>query len=192
MIFVPSLISFFFYLCFVAVWIGLTDINNVLFGSTEEWWRSFLFLPHAVRVLSAVYLGWSALPGLFLAHLLSWYLIFGEVTVLQLLAILVSASGCNLAVVLLQSSYIGPTATNLRSFNEGLYRHVFLVGLVGSLIISTVNGIFISWSGGQSIIDPMMTLRFIVGDMLGLVVTIFFASLIRSYVREYLKRDDAA
>ena len=192
MIFVPSLISFLFYVCFVAVWIGLTDINNVLFGSTEEWWRSFLFLPHAVRVLSAVYLGWSALPGLFLAHLLSWYLIFGEVTVFQLLAIVVSASGCNIAVVLLQSSYIGPKATNLRSFNEGLYRHVFLVGLVGSLIISTVNGIFISWSGGQSIIDPMMTLRFIVGDMLGLVVTIFFASLIRSYVREYLKRDDAA
>ena len=58
------------------------------------------------RVLSAVYLGWSALPGLFLAHLLSWYLIFGEVTVFQLLAILVSASGCNIAVVLLQSSYI--------------------------------------------------------------------------------------
>ena len=192
MIFVPSLISFLFYVCFVAVWIGLTDINNVLFGSTEQWWRSFLFLPHAVRVLSAVYLGWSALPGLFLAHLLSWYLIFGEVTVFQLLAILVSASGCNIAVVLLQSSYIGPKATNLRSFNEGLYRHVFLVGLVGSLIISTVNGIFISWSGGQSIIDPMMTLRFIVGDMLGLVVTIFFASLIRSYVREFLKRDDAA
>ena len=192
MIFVPSLISFLFYVCFVAVWIGLTDINNVLFGSTEEWWRSFLFLPHAVRVLSAVYLGWSALPGLFLAHLLSWYLIFGEVTVFQLLAILVSASGCNIAVVLLQSSYIGPKATNLRSFNEGLYRHVFLVGLVGSLIISTVNGIFINWSGGQSIIDPMMTLRFIVGDMLGLVVTIFFASLIRSYVREFLKRDDAA
>ena len=151
-----------------------------------------LFLPHAVRVLSAVYLGWSALPGLFLAHLLTWYLIFGEVTVLQILAIFVSASGCNIAVVLLQSSYIGPTATNLRSFNESLYRHVFLVGLVGSLIISTVNGIFISWSGGQSIIDPMMTLRFIVGDMLGLVVTIFFASLIRSYVREYLKRDDVA
>ena len=192
MIFVPSLISFLFYVCFVAVWIGLTDINNVLFGSTEEWWRSFLFLPHAVRVLSAVYLGWSALPGLFLAHLLSWYLIFGEVTVFQLLAIVVSASGCNIAVVLLQSSYIGPKATNLRSFNEGLYRHVFLVGLVGSLIISTVNGIFINWSGGQSIIDPMMTLRFIVGDMLGLVVTIFFASLIRSYVREFLKRDDAA
>ena len=192
MIFVPSLISFLLYVCFVAVWIGLTDINNVLFGSTEEWWRSFLFLPHAVRVLSAVYLGWSALPGLFLAHLLSWYLIFGEVTVFQMLAIFVSASGCNIAVVLLQSSYIGPTATNLRSFNESLYRHVFLVGLVGSLIISTVNGIFISWSGGQSIIDPMMTLRFIVGDMLGFVVTIFFASLIRSYVREYLKRDDVA
>ena len=116
MIFVPSLISFLLYVCFVAVWIGLTDINNVLFGSTEEWWRSFLFLPHAVRVLSAVYLGWSALPGLFLAHLLSWYLIFGEVTVFQLLAILVSASGCNIAVVLLQSSYIGPTATNLTVF----------------------------------------------------------------------------
>ena len=192
MIFAPSLISFFLYVCFVAVWIGLTDINNALFGSTDELWRSFLFLPHAIRVLSAVYLGWSALPGLFLAHLLSWYLIFGEVTVFQLLAIFVSASGCNMAVVLLQSSYIGPTATNLRSFNEGLYRHVFLVGLVGSLIISTVNGIFISWSGGQSIIDPMMTLRFIVGDMLGLVVTVFLASLIRSYVREYLKRDDVA
>ena len=53
---------FFFYVCFVAVWIELTDINNVLFSATEELWRSFLFLPHAVRVLSAVYLGWAAYP----------------------------------------------------------------------------------------------------------------------------------
>ena len=50
----PSLISFLLYVCFVAVWLGLTDINDVLLGSTEEWLRSFLFLPHAVRVLSAV------------------------------------------------------------------------------------------------------------------------------------------
>lgn len=191
MVLVPSLISFFLYVCFVAVWIGLTDINNVLFGATEELWRSFLFLPHAVRVLSAVYLGWSALPGLFFGHLLSWYLIFGEVTFYQLLAIFVSACGCNIAVVLLQSSYIGPHATNLRSFNESIYRHVFLVGLVGSLIISTVNGIFLSWPEGEAILDPMMTLRFIVGDMVGLVVTIFFMSLIRSYVRQYVNRDDA-
>ena len=132
-----------------------------------------LFLPHAVRVLSAVYLGWSGFPGLFFGHLLSWYFIFGDVTVLQLLAILVSACGCNIAVLLLQSSYIGPKQTNLRSFNEGLYRHVFLVGLVGSLIISTVNGIFLSLPNGTTLLDPMTTLRFIVGDMLGLVVTIF-------------------
>ena len=192
MVFVPSLISFFMYVCFVAVWIGLTDINNVLFGATEELWRSFLFLPHAVRVLSAVYLGWIAFPGLFFGHLLSWYLIFGDVTVFQLLAIFVSACGCNIAVMLLQSSYIGPTTTNLRSFNESIYRHVFLVGLVGSMIISTVNGIFLSWPRGVAILDPMMTLRFIVGDMVGLVVAIFFMSLIRAWVREYLKRDDAA
>ena len=33
----PSLISFLLYVCFVAVWLGLTDINDVLLGSTEEW-----------------------------------------------------------------------------------------------------------------------------------------------------------
>ena len=88
----------------------------------------FLFFPHAVRVLSAVYLGWLAFPGLFLGHLLSWYVIFDDITLLQILAITVSACGCNLAVMLLQSSYIGPKATNLRSFNESLYRHVFLGG----------------------------------------------------------------
>ena len=98
--------------------------------------------------------------------------------------------GCNIAVLLLQSSYIGPKQTNLRSFNEGLYRHVFLVGLVGSLIISTVNGIFLSLPSGTTLLDPMTTLRFIVGDMLGLVVTIFFISLIRAYVRSFLQRDN--
>ncbi len=190
MFFVPSLLSFFFYVCFVAVWIGLTDINNVLFSATEELWRSFLFLPHAVRVLSAVYLGWSGLPGLFLGHLLSWYLIFGEITTFHLLAILVSASGCNLAVVLLQSSYIGPDATNLRSFDQKLYRHVFLVGLVGSLIISTFNGIFLSWPNAAPALDPVTTLRFIVGDMLGLVVTIFFMTLIWSHIRKYINREN--
>ena len=145
---------FFLYVCFVAVWLGLTDINDVLLGSTEEWLRSFLFLPHAVRVLSAVYLGWAAVPGLFLAHVFSWYLIFGEITWVQLLPILVSACGCNIAVLILQSSYIGPRKTDLRSFNEGLYRHVFLVGLLGSLFISTVNGIFLNSPGGSPVLDP--------------------------------------
>tara|TARA_B100001093_G_scaffold519090_1_gene606417 strand:+ start:2027 stop:2602 length:576 start_codon:yes stop_codon:yes gene_type:complete len=182
---VPSILSFFFYVSFVAIWIGLTEINIAILGLPEDLWRSFLFLPHAVRVLSAVYLGWLGFPGLLLGHLLSWYVIFDDITIFHALAIIVSACGCNLAVLLLQSSYIGPRATNLRSFNEGLYRHVFLVGLVGSLIISTVNGIFLNSPDGGSMLDPMMTLRFIVGDMLGLVVTIFLITLVRAYVKSY-------
>ena len=186
MVAVPSILSFFFYVSFLAIWLGLNEINIATLGLPEELWRSFLFFPHAVRVLSAVYLGWLAFPGLFLGHLLSWYVIFDNITLLQILAITVSACGCNLAVMLLQSSYIGPKATNLRSFNESLYRHVFLVGLVGSLIISTVNGIFLHSPAGGSLLDPMMTLRFIVGDMLGLVITIFLIALVRAYVRSHL------
>ena len=188
MLAVPSIISFFFYVSFVAIWIGLTEINVATLGLPEELWRSFLFLPHAVRVLSAVYLGWLGFPGLLLGHLLSWYVIFDDITVLQFLAIIVSACGCNLAVLLLQSSYIGPKATNIRSFNESLYRHVFLVGVVGSLIISTVNVVFLHSPEGDSLLDPMMTLRFIVGDMLGLVVTIFLIALVRAYVRSHFPK----
>ena len=188
MLAVPSIISFFFYVSFVAIWIGLTEINVATLGLPEELWRSFLFLPHAVRVLSAVYLGWLGFPGLLLGHLLSWYVIFDDITVLQFLAIIVSACGCNLAVLLLQSSYIGPKATNIRSFNESLYRHVFLVGVVGSLIISTVNVIFLHSPEGDSLLNPMMTLRFIVGDMLGLVVTIFLIALVRAYVRSHFPK----
>ena len=186
---VPSILSFFFYVSFVAIWIGLTEINALVLGLPDELWRSFLFLPHAVRVLSAVYLGWAGFPGLLLGHLLAWYVIFDDISVLQVLAIVVSACGCNLAVLLLQSSYIGPKVTNVRSFNEGLYRHVFLVGLVGSLIISTVNGIFLYSPAGVSLLDPMMTLRFIVGDMLGLVVTIFVIALVRAYVKSHFSKD---
>ncbi len=188
MLAVPSIISFFFYVSFVAIWIGLTEINVATLGLPEELWRSFLFLPHAVRVLSAVYLGWLGFPGLLLGHLLSWYVIFDDITVLQFLAIIVSACGCNLAVLLLQSSYIGPKATNIRSFNESLYRHVFLVGVVGSLIISTVNVIFLHSPEGESLLNPMMTLRFIVGDMLGLVVTIFLIALVRAYVKSHFPK----
>ena len=191
MIFVPSIISFFLYASFVAIWIGLIEINSKIFGLPEDLWRSFLFLPHAIRVLSAVYLGWLGFPGLFLGHLLAWFVIFDDITAFQFVAIVVSACGCNLAVLLLQSSYIGPKATNLRSFNESLYRHVFLVGLVGSLIISTVNGIFLFSPLGVSLLDPMMTLRFIVGDMLGLVVTIFLIALVRAYVKSLFPRGSA-
>lgn len=186
MVAVPSILSFFFYVSFVAIWIGLTEINVVVFGVPEELWRSFLFIPHAARVFSAVYLGWAGFPGLLLGHMLAWYLIVDTITIWQIMPIVVSACGCNLAVLLLQSSYIGPAATNLRSFNQGLYRHVFLVGLVGSLIISTVNGIFLYSPEGDSLLDPMMTLRFIVGDMLGLVVTIFIVALISAYVKSVL------
>ena len=80
-----------------------------------------------------------------------------------------------------------PQKTDLRSFNDGLYRHVFLVGLLGSLFISTVNGIFLSLPSGSPVLDPQTTLRFIVGDMLGLVATIFLIALIRSYVRKFMK-----
>ena len=33
-----------------------------------------------------------------------------------------------------------------------------------------------------------MTLRFIVGDMIGLVVTIFLIALVRAYVKSYLPK----
>ena len=59
------------------------------------------------------------------------------------------------------------------------------MGLVGSLIISTVNGIFLHSPAGDDLLDPMMTLRFIVGDMLGLVITIFLIALVRAYVRSH-------
>ena len=95
MVAVPSILSFFFYVSFVAIWIGLTEINAQIFELPDDLWRSFLFLPHAIRVLSAVYLGWLGFPGLLLGHLLAWYVIFDDITAFQL-AILVSACGCNL------------------------------------------------------------------------------------------------
>ena len=53
-----------------------------------------------------------------------------------------------------------------------------------------MNGIFLSLPGGSPVLDPQTTLRFIVGDMLGLVATIFLIALIRSYVRKFMKAND--
>ena len=69
------------------------------------------------------------------------------------------------AVLLFQSSYIGPKATNLRTFNEGLYSMPRAGGFVDYFNGSSI---FLSSPVGARIFDPMMTLRFIVGDIFNL------------------------
>ena len=114
--------------------------------STEEWLRSFLFSPCCACIERCLLgMGGSAwpipCPCLFLVSDFwrnNWFKCFQSSSVLWM-----QYCSSDFAI-----SYIGPRKTDLRSFNEGLYRHVFLVGLLGSLFISTVNGIFLNSPGG--------------------------------------------
>ena len=143
---------------------------------------SFLYLPHAVRVLGAWMVGPKSVLALIPASICGYFLIrpdTGPLTQADFIIPIVGALCAPIALELMRFVRIDvyPKSTGVIS-----WRTLVFAGLFSSIINSFFSTLFLE--GRFPIEDTFDVLtRFIIGDVLGLVVTMLFLVVIFKLVR---------
>lgn len=163
-------------------------IELSLFGENTVF-ASFLFLPHAVRVLSAWLLGPKSLLAILPAGLaVTWatgnlYGYLGEEFLTQLLIFIFADCSAVLAFEFMRLCKIDayPRKIGVISWRTVLF---------GGILASVINSIGSTWLRSPYI-DPVALLevisRFILGDSLGLLLGMILIMLISKFIRKNVK-----
>ena len=163
-------------------------IELSLFGKNTVF-ASFLFLPHAVRVLSAWLLGPKSLLAIVPAGLaITWvtgnlYGYLGEEFLTQLLIYIFADCSAVLAFEFMRLCKIDayPKKIGVISWRTVLF---------GGILASVINSIGSTWLRSPYI-DPVALLevisRFILGDSLGLLLGMILIMLISKFIRKNVK-----
>ena len=141
---------------------------------------ALIFLPHGIRVLAFVFYGWKAAiyltPGVYLMWLLS---VFGNNIGLNFLAPMVSLAACWVACIV--KPYIFTTKPGLETLIS--WKNTVLVGFLATIL----NGTGLSLLHNQSLSSDL--LGYIIGDMVGLAITLLVLMLIFRFLRMYRTND---
>lgn len=143
---------------------------------------SVIFLPHGVRVLSAMLVGWRSVPALWAAHALGMIFIWEPGNTLHLEEmILLSSVGATSAHIVwsaMQHSGIGPAAPTGVEIN---WRLVILVGAVASFLnsIGTVAVISLVHPGLVAQTSLTQISYFALGDTIGVFALLLLLILLR-------------
>ena len=145
-------------------------IEKYLFPSYLIDKASILYLPHAVRIIAYYVLGFRALIPIFISQCFTFiYLNNGDV----IETIILSASSTF-------TIYLGfelfKNFKNQVSFNVDEivdWKKIILIGTMVSIINSTVGSLYFFIFDSKIDIDLILNLRFIVGDIFGLIFGMF-------------------
>lgn len=147
---------------------------------------SLMYLPHGIRVLSTMLMGWRAIPPLFVGNYVSAYL-FTDASASELMepvlfqSLLVGATSAFLAFEVFRltgNSVYGKVS------KRPLWRHLILVGALSS-ILNSVGQSYLMTDFLDKLALVKLALTFGVGDIIGLLVTTFALMLIFRWVRLY-------
>ena len=143
-------------------------ILSVAFDS--EFVGTLIFLPHGVRVLATILIGWQAVPTLLVAHIVGYVFIWSpDIDLSVLHAFLLCGVGASCAWIVVAVAKFMPMApTGLLTANPH-WQTVLIVAFISSLINSF--GANIVMSLGSNIawhsFDVRQVIVFIVGDVAG-------------------------
>lgn len=137
---------------------------------------SLIFLPHGIRVLAFVFYGWKAtiylIPGVYLMWFLS---VFGNNVGLNIFAPIVSLAACWVGCIV--ARYILVTKPSLETPLS--WKSTVLMGFLATVL----NGTGLSLLHNQSL--SLDLLGYMIGDMLGLAITLLILMLIFRFLRIY-------
>ncbi len=152
---VNILIVILFILSFSLISIPV-DIEDFNYGS-------YLFLPHAVRVIAAAVFGKIAFCGLFVSHLLVAEFSSSRSIDINLLLSLIGSSSCYIAVFVLDIFKISNKDFNKIKFEQLLFLILFssILNSIGSFLVFDNIFIFSSFK---------FIFSYLIGDFLGGVV----------------------
>ena len=170
-----------FYVQFNFIW----PIEKIYFGELTAY-ASLLFLPHSIRVISAWLLGPKAILALFPASVITGY-IFGTTIdngLFFYLSCLLSSASAVIAFEFLKlmKMNVYPTGEMMTS-----WRNVIFAGCLASFFNSLGNAYFMGFFLSTRELSEII-FRFIIGDILGLLISMFVLIILFSYGRFFENR----
>ena len=152
---------------------------------------SLLFIPHGVRVLSALLFGWLGVVGSFFGSLLAPYIILGTKDPTSLYDAgesFVGASSPMIALLILRwtglSSHIFRPQQLLKQLNiKLLILIIFLSSGVNSFLVNLITAV----NGETSFRSPMTILNFFIGDIAGALLVVSVSLIVILGFKRYKK-----
>ena len=170
------LTNIFLYILAMAVW---SFWSYFAFVGLEkmDWQGSLLYLPHGVRVLCVCFFGLKSLPALIAAEITGPLFINPE----QYFGVWLIASTGSIASVVIARNLVDWSQENIvgsivKPINNNNYRKIVLVIVISALLNAIVANFIITLLDTSILLDPVVILRFFIGDVLGACVVILFLS----------------
>ena len=170
------LTNIFLYIFAMAVW---SFWSYFAFVGLEkmDWQGSLLYLPHGVRVLCICFFGLKSLPALIAAEITGPLFINPE----QYFGVWSIASIGSIASVVIARNLVDWSQENIvgsivKPINNNNYRKIVLVIVISGLLNAILANFIITLLDNTILLDPVVILRFFIGDVLGACVVILFLS----------------
>lgn len=138
---------------------------------------SLLFLPAAGRILPVLFFGIRTLPAILLSSLIAWNLLWPyEFISVRNIGLIISFSSVLLAWIVFR--YLDAELSYKGKLKLSNWRHLILFILLCGLLNGLLVGAY--YSNESDVLNPLISLRFFVGDVTGTIFILIFAILVIS------------
>ena len=171
-----------FYLFLFVIW--TIFIAPIELSSDTLALGSLLFLPHAARVLPVVYFGPWALLGIIIAEYICWFYIWPfEIFDRTGMGVVISSSAIAITwgFFKLLDAELKPFG-NLQNTN---WKHLVIFIIFSALFNGLANGAYYP-TFGDSEAAPLISIRFVMGDIIGSLVVIIFLAIFRKVTKDLI------
>ena len=142
-----------------------------------DWQGSIIYLPHGVRVLGICFFGYKSLPALLAAEMTGPLFINPEQYMgTWSLASISSIGSVIFARYLADWSQANIPGAIMSPLNSNNYRKIVLVIFISGLLNAILANTIITLLEPSITLDPLVILRFFIGDVLGACIVILFIS----------------
>lgn len=143
-----------------------------------DWQGSIIYLPHGVRVLGICFFGYKSLPALLAAEMTGPLFINPEQYMgTWSLASMGSIGSVIFARYLADWSQANIPGAIMSPLNSNNYRKIVLVIFISGLLNAILANTIITLLEPSITLDPLVILRFFIGDVLGACIVILFMSI---------------
>jgi hypothetical protein len=143
-----------------------------------DWQGSLIYLPHGVRVLGICFFGYKSLPALLAAEMTGPLFINPEQYMgTWSLASIGSIVSVIFARYLADWSQANIPGAIISPLNANNYRKIVLIIFISGLLNAILANTIITFLEPSITLNPLVILRFFIGDVLGACIVILFLSI---------------
>jgi len=170
-----SVYTCFFYFLVWVIWLFLVlPVEDV----TGQGLGSLAFLPHAARVLPVLFFGGRSIPAIYFSEIIATNYI-GDLEYTTAYGALISSTS-----ILISWGAFKILDVDLKSkkvLQNTDWKHVTLFVLVSALVNGVGNGAYYLYLYQE--IDPLITMRFVIGDIVGATIVILSLMFLTGFIK---------